>query len=356
MSWYHSRFFRYALGTIMVLLIVFLFYQTQFAYKPFLDFISALFFPVLLAGILYYVLRPAVRFLEKRVHIPRPIAILLMYLVVFIILGSLSSYVGPILVEQIGVLTSAHSPNMELVKEKTEDIIHFFNINIISISELRDLAKTYLYKINEIISENIVTSIATVTKFAVWLFITPFILYYFLKDDKSIYKILQQLAPEKYQKEVQETIKDIDSALSMFITGQLLVAFTLGLLLLFGYLLIGLQNAFILAIFAMFCFTIPIFGSFIALIPALLVGLTVSPWMGLQVVLVMLVAQMIESNIISPQIMAQRLKIHPLALMLILLASGSLYGVLGLFLATPVYAIVRVIATRGLALYRENVT
>lgn len=337
----------------MVLLIVLLLLHTELAYKPFLDFIAALFFPVLLAGILYYVLRPLVRLIEG-MRVPRPLAILLVYLIVALALSTLSAYVGPILVEQIGVLTSTPSPNLEKVKETTEDIIQFFNINIISISEIRSILTTYLHKIYDVISENILSAVAVTTRFAVWLFITPFILYYFLKDEGSIYKIFQQISPAKYQQEVQDLIKGIDTVLSTFITGQLIVASSLGFLLFLGYLLIGLNNAFILALFATLCITIPIFGSFIALIPALLVGLSVSPWMGLKVVLVMLTAQIIESNVVGPQVMAQRLNIHPLVLMLILLASGSLYGVLGLFLATPVYAVVRVVITDTLALYRKT--
>lgn len=353
MHWYSSRFFRYSIGIILVLCIILLVHQTEFLFKPILDFIAALFFPILLASILYYILRPLVRLLEKG-RVPRSVAILLVYCLVIIFIGIVSSQVVPILMEQIGVLTSTPSKNIELVKEKTADIIQFFNINFISLAQIKELATTYLYKINELISENIVAAVATTTRFAVWLLITPFILYYFLKDDHAIYRLLIWPVPQDYKPEAQQVAKEIDSTLSTFITGQLLVAVSLSFLLFIGYVAIGLDNAFILAVFAMICFTIPFFGTFIALIPATLVALSQGPWMALKVLIVMAIAQVIESNFVSPQIMAQRLKIHPLALMLILLASGSLYGVLGLFLATPIYAVARVLGHHALNFYNNK--
>jgi predicted PurR-regulated permease PerM len=350
---YNNKFYRYAIAIILVLLIILLLHYTQFAYQPILDFIEALFFPLLLASILYYVLRPFVKIFED-LRLPKPLAILTVYFLVTIALVILSSYVGPILVEQVNAITSSPALQLDQVKEKTEDLVRFLNINIISMSELRNSLAGYLNKIYTLISENVVLAISTITRFAIWLFITPFILYYFLKDDHKIRVLLQNLFPEKYRLEAEMVLRDIDNSLSMFIASQLLVASALGFMLFLGYVAIGLSNAFILALFATLCMTIPIFGSFIALIPALLVALSDSPWMALKVICVMLVAQFIEGNFLSPQILGSRLKIHPLILMLILLASGLLYGVLGLFLATPILGIVRVIFTNGLAYYRQR--
>lgn len=342
--WYQNRFFKYAVGIILVLLIILLMYQISFLINPFIDFFAALFFPILFASILYYVLRPFVNFIEKGTRLPRSIAILITYVIVVVGLVALSSYVGPLLAEQVNLLSkSVPQEGLAEVKEKTVSILKYFDIQSYSIKEINSIVATYLQKFYEIISNNIVATVSSITRFALWLVITPFILYYLLKDDNSIHSVWRMFVPKKYQLTVRTIISEIDTALSTFITGQLLVAMSLGFLLFIGYLIIGLNNAFILALFATLCITIPIFGSFIALIPALLVAFTMSPWMALKVVIVMGVAQILESNFIAPQIMSKRLNIHPLILMLILLASGSLYGILGLFLATPVYAILRVL-------------
>lgn len=349
---FKSRFFKYVIGINLVLLIIFLLYNIGFLFKPVIEFVATLFFPILLAGVLYYVLRPVVRQLEK-VPMPRSIAILLVYFVILVCFLIVMTYVGPLLVEQVSALTAQPSEKIQAVREKTSSIMNLLHLNY-STQEIKDALTSLLYKANEFISQNLVQALSTVTHFAVLIFITPFILYYFLKDDRTLYSYFITIIPVRYQKEAKMFLYDIDTTLSMFITGQLMVASILGLMLLIGYLLIGLHSAVLLALLAAVFITIPILGSLIAIIPALLVGLSDSPFMAFKVLVVMLSAQTLESNLITPQIMSQRLNIHPLILMLVLIASGSLYGVVGLFLATPVYAVLRVVIADAFSVYRHR--
>lgn len=337
MAWHTQNFFKYAVGILLVLLIIFVFFQLNFLFTPVLNFIETLFFPILFAGILYYIFRPIVQFLQRSVH-SRTAAIMIVYLLVIFFISIIGSFLGPIIVEQINLLTAAPGETIKSVKETTINLMSFLNI-----SELKNILTVYLYKINDFISNNIVEALTSLTHFAVVLILTPFILFYFLKDDRPLYSVFLKIIPNKYRREIKILFDDIDRTLSTFITGQVLVALSMGVLLFLGYLLIGLKNAMILAFFATFFFTIPIVGSLIAVTPALLVGLSESGFMAFKVTMVWLAVLALEGNLISPQIMAQRLHIHPVILMLTLLASGTLYGVLGLFLATPVYALAQVI-------------
>lgn len=340
--WYKLSFFKYAAAIIAVLLIIYLLSNVGFLFTPIIDFIETLTFPVLLAGILYYILRPAVR-LQEKVKIPRVLAIISIYFCLFLAAVLVSDHVTPYITEQISAFTEAPSESIEVVREKTVNIMNIFNFNMYTVAELQNMLTAFLKKINTLISENIVATLTNVTKVAVILVITPFILFYFLKDDGLFYSRVLTYIPQKYQRDAQMLLDDADLTLSTFITGQLIVAFVVGIIILIGYLIIGLKNAVLLACFAMVFITIPFIGTFIAIIPALLVGLAESPFMALKVVLVVLVAHMLEANLISPQIMSKRLHIHPLIIILILLASGFLYGIVGLFLATPAYALLKVI-------------
>lgn len=340
--WYKQSFFKYTTAVISVLLIIYLLHNVGFLFTPIIDFFLSLSFPVLLAGILYYLLRPLVR-LQEKIKISRALAIVNVYLTLFFIMVIVSVFVIPIVTEQITAFTEAPTEKLEVVKEKTVSIMNFFNFNLYTIAELQNMLTAFLKKMNTIISDNIVTTLTNVTKVAIILVITPFILFYFLKDDYIFYTHVIKLVPEKYKKDAQMLLEDADITLSTFITGQLLVAFIVGLIILIGYLIIGLNNAVILALFAMIFICIPFLGSFIAAIPALLVGLSESPFMALKVILVMVIAHLLEANLISPQIMSKRLHIHPLIIMLVLLASGFLYGIIGLFLATPAYALFKVV-------------
>jgi len=280
-------------------------------------------------------------------------AILTVYLGILIIIVLFTSYIVPIVVEQISALSILSSQTFEEVKAKTADFVFSLPFNI-SVEELKGIITSYLYQLNNLITNNIVSTLAVITRFTITLVITPFMLYYFLKDDSKLYMNAIRITPKEHRDVFRTILTDVDSTLSTYITGQLLISFCIGMILLAGYWWIGLKSAIVLALFAMVAVTIPFFGSFIAMIPALIAGLSEGPWMVSKVVLVMMIAQAIEGNLISPQIMSQRLHLHPLTVMLLLLASGSLYGVLGLFLATPIYAVVKTVGFRLYYLYYLN--
>jgi predicted PurR-regulated permease PerM len=118
-----------------------------------------------------------------------------------------------------------------------------------------------------------------------------------------------------------------------------------------GYLIIGLDYSILLAMFAMLTNVIPFLGPFIAVIPAVIVGFLDSPFMVVQVLIVVIVVQQIDGNVSSPLIMGKRLDIHPLTIILLLIVAGSMGGLLGMLLAVPTYAILKVICSHSYRLY-----
>jgi predicted PurR-regulated permease PerM len=112
------------------------------------------------------------------------------------------------------------------------------------------------------------------------------------------------------------------------------------------------EYSLILALVAMLTNVIPFVGPFIGIIPALIVGFIESPMMMLKVIIVVVIAQQIESNLISPQIMGRALDVHPLTIILLLLVASSLGGVLGLILAVPTYAMLKVVVKHSYRLFR----
>lgn len=99
---------------------------------------------------------------------------------------------------------------------------------------------------------------------------------------------------------------------------------------------------------------IPYLCSIFASVPALIIGAFISPWKFLQVLLVIGIEQMLEGRLISPLILGNELDIHPLVILFILLISGSIFGVAGLILAVPGFAILRVIWQLFFEWIKEN--
>lgn len=338
--WFLDNFYKYTVGIILILLIILLLYYTAPVFYPVLWFVAAILLPILFSTLLYYIFRPIVSLLER--WMPRYLAIIAVYFVVAIVTVVVLLVIIPEITDLIASITPE---NIETFKG---NMTHFFASlkNTVVFSNLKAFETAlseYLPKINAFVYQLVVNLISTLASIAIGIVLTPFVLFYFLRDDHLFSKALLRFVPLHYQDEVQKTVHDIDNTLSEFILAQLTIAGIIGVFLLCGYFLIGLPHALPLALFAMIFYVIPILGTFIAIIPALIIGMTISLSMTLKVILVMYIAHFLEANLLTPRLMSLRLKIHPLTVILLLLAAGSLYGLLGLLLVTPTYAILKVI-------------
>ncbi len=110
-----------------------------------------------------------------------------------------------------------------------------------------------------------------------------------------------------------------------------------------GYSIIGLPYALLLAFFAGILNIIPYLGSFIAIIPSMIIGIADSPVLFLQVLIVFAIEQTIESRVISPKVLGDNLQVHPITILIVLLTAGRLYGVAGVIIGVPTYAILKVV-------------
>jgi predicted PurR-regulated permease PerM len=342
--WIQESFFKYASAIILSLLIILLFYKVSPIFLPLLWFIAAIFLPILFATLLYYILRPVVNIVE-RYGVPKYLSILLIY-ITFIILGVLFFYFfGAEILGEMRAISDISPEKIEYLKTFSNELIDKFKskISIPSGPTVENILGSYLSKFNQFVYQQFVNLITTFMSIAVALALTPFVLFYFLRDDRLLSRFVMRFTPSEFQIEVQKVLQDIDTTLSNFIITQLTVAVIIGGVLFIGYLLIGLPQALSLALFAMIFYIIPALGTFIAIIPALIVGLSISFTMTIKVIIVMFTAHFLETNILTPRLMSNQLKIHPLTIVLLLLAAGSLYGLFGLLLVTPTYAIAKVV-------------
>src|SRR5699024_9628522 len=183
---------------------------------------------------------------------------------------------------------------------------------------------------------------------------TPIFLFFMLKDGEKLLPFILQIFKKEKASNIRSLLKKIDDVLSSFIQGQLLVSVCVGVLLYIGYLIIGLEYALILAFFGLVTNVIPYVGPVLAAVPALIVGALQDPMNLIWVTLVMVVAQQIESNFISPNVMGQALDVHPLTVMTVIVAAGSIAGFLGILFAVPAYAVIRTIIVHFYQTYVDS--
>lgn len=182
-------------------------------------------------------------------------------------------------------------------------------------------------------------------------FVVPFLAFYILKDFEVFERAIIKYVPKSHRKNTIRLLKDVDTALGSYIRGQLLVCLIIGTFAYIGYLLVGMPYALLLASIVAITNVIPYLGPFIGAAPALLMASTISLKMMLLVVIVNTVCQILESNIISPQVVGRTLHLHPLVIILAVLVGGQVAGVGGMILAVPIFASGKVIIQHMFAYY-----
>ncbi|WHY86137.1 AI-2E family transporter [Neobacillus novalis] len=352
-----TKAFRWGFGLLLIFLIILVGTKINFIFRPLILLIQTLFFPFLLAGVLYYLFRPLVNFLQLK-KVPRPLSIILIYVMAAVLISLLVYFVGPILQKQINSLINSTPAFMESIQAKISKLqqnewIHRLQENKnFDFEKGTDPLSKNIPSGLAMIGTNILNFIGVMVRTMTVLVTVPFILFYMLKEGEKAPRQILRLLPAMQQENGRKILIDMDEALSSYIQGQIFVSFCLGTMLFIGYLFIGLDYSLIVAIFAMFTNVIPFLGPIIAIIPALIIALLHSPMMVVKVLVVMVVVQQIEAHLISPQVMGRKLEIHPLTIISVLLAAGSMGGILGLILAVPVYAVMKVIVLHAYRLWK----
>ncbi len=350
----NSKFVVYTLIIFILAVTLFALSKVTFVLYPIAVLIRTIFLPMLLAGICFYLFNPIVDWLEKR-GVKRLLSILMLYVVVIGIITLLVISVIPFLREQINSLIS----NLPTYGRELKNI--FYNITGSNWVEQASQKSNFdLSKLSKDISQNtskyiagfshgLITVVGTVTEIVLSVVVLPFILFYLLKDGRKLPGYVARWFPNRINTNVLSILGDMNQALSNYIRGQIFVSLCVGTLLYIGYLIIGLDYALLLAIIAMLTNVVPYIGPIIAISPAIIIAIVTSPFMIVKLAIVWVIVQLLESKIISPQVMGKSLHIHPITVIFVILTAGNLFGLAGIILAIPGYAILKVIV---LHLYR----
>ncbi|MCY7561386.1 AI-2E family transporter [Paenibacillus macerans] len=305
--------------------------------------ISAVLVPLLLAGFFYYLLRPAVDFLERR-KVKRTLAILLLYVVMLIVAVAFIVGVWPPLQTQMVNLLQNVPNLLDMLNVKLNELAENQQLSFLHLEEI-DFSKVTEYLGNGVtlLANSITGLVSLLSNFAIALFTFPIILYYLLKDGQRFGVTLAKMFPRRYRGEALRTVREIDNVLNNYIVGRVIVNVALGILMLIGFWILGLPYALLLTVIAVIMNFVPIFGAIISAIPIVLIGLIESPYVGIWSLVIILAAQQIQDNLISPYVFGKTLDIHPVTTILLILGSGKIFGIIGMLLIVPIYMILKIL-------------
>ena len=323
-----------------------------------LNGLSAVLLPLAVAAILTYLLDPVVDFLDRH-RVQRSWAILLVFVLAVGLFLVLIASIIPVLVVEVGDLVrnlpryaadlqttlSEWLATSRLGKQARE----------VWTAQFAERAQAWFNAALPVLSAWALAQMSRVASWAgllVGLALVPIYVFYFLQEKYSIARSWTDYLPvreSRVKEEVVFVLRAINDYLILFFRGQILVALCDGVLLTVGFLLVGLNYAFLFGIAAGLLSIVPYLGITISIIPTvILAAVQYRDWLHPVLVLVVFgVAQTLEAWVISPKIMGDRVGLHPVTIIIaVMVGTALLGGILGGVLAIPLTAALRVLMYR----------
>lgn len=355
-----SRTIRILVIILLILACFFLGKQVDWLLTPVRQFFSIVGLPVILAGVLYYLMNPLVDRLETSYHIHRTLTITVLFIIILgLLIWGIVAIIPTIRTQTLAIINDWP----KYWKNASNEINQWLNDP--KLSGLRDQLEQWNTSASKLLSSrvtkyltstvsSITTVVSTVTTIVIGLITMPFILFYLLKDGHRLPKYLAKFIPTKGRASFLQVLTEINTQVSNYIRGQLTVAFFVAVMFAIGYWVIGLKFALTLGIAAGILNLISYLGSFLAMVPSVVIAMVISPWMLVKVLIVFVIEQTIEGRVISPLVLGSSLAIHPVTILIVLLAAGKIFGLMGVIFGIPGYAILKVLITHLFTWYQTQ--
>jgi predicted PurR-regulated permease PerM len=320
--------------------------------------------PFVVAAILAYALTPVVDRLDGlgRGRIPRLLAVALVEIVSLMLLLALMLLVVPILIKQLPLLREQVPPMLDHLNATLQPFLSQFGVHVsLDVAGLKAFVMEHLNANFEDMLGRLLASVKIGGSVALSLVgnavLIPVVLFYLLMDWRRFMGLLLMLVPPRLRPAVDSFTQESDNVLGQYLRGQLLVMVVLAVYYSLALALFGLDLALPIGVFTGLAVAIPYLGFGLGLILATLAGfLEFSTQVDHVSVLVMVtvaygLGQLLESFVLTPRLVGERIGLHPLAVIFALMAFGHLLGFVGVLIALPLSAVLLVAIRRLRAAY-----
>ena len=314
-----------------------------FAYLFYL--LSDIFIILVLSILLAIILEPFIKLIEDK-GLTRLTATISIFVMMGFLIYLIFSYIIPQLSYQVNQLVeilkdfSIHDQILLLEKE-IHNYLPFFNLGSLSKNVESAISAYIVNSFNEF--STLVSSIVSVLAVVI---IVPFITFFLLKDSRKIFRGIMNVMPNKYFEMSYWIIKKVSLNMGRFVRAWIFDATFVGLSCGLGFYLIGIDNALILGVIAGLGHLVPYFGPVIGGIPAVIISIIqygdLSRIPPLMIVIAVIYA--IDNGFVQPYVFSKSVEMHPIIIILLIIASGQLFGVLGMLLAVPTATVIKTAA------------
>lgn len=308
---------------------------------------------LVVAGVLAFILDPLVRFLQRRLHMGRTPATALVFIVLVLLgLGSLAAPVTAVPMVQRAVRSIQVDFN-QIVTEIGRFLGRPLEIGdyTLDLSEVYAQLSAMLSRFATSVAEGTLDVVLGLASGAVQLIFVLIAAFYLVKDAARLVSALDEFAPPGYEEDFVRLRKRITDAWSAFLRSQLLLVIAVAAITTIATAALGLPYPIVLGLLAGLLEVVPGIGPILAAVPSVLLALIVGSsylplshfWTAVLVAGVYILIQQVENNLLVPRIMARGLDLHPLPVLVAIVIGGNVAGILGILLAPPALATLRVI-------------
>ncbi len=304
--------------------------------------------PFVASALLAYIGDPFADRLQK-LKLPRTLAVVVVFLLTFLVLGLLVLLVGPLIQTQVGALFDA----LPEIARKVEQVWLPSLLGWLQVEGADDVGiAAFLSRYSDMVgawSGKVLMSVGksggALVAAVLSLFLIPILTFYLLRDWDLIMRRLGALVPESERDTVLTLARETDDVLGAFLRGQLLVMAALAIIYSTGLSLIGLKFAVAIGVVSGLVSFVPYLGFVFGIgLASLTVALEPNPlWMMVGVVATFAIAQFIEGSVLTPKLVGDRIGLHPVLVIFAVAAGGQLFGFFGILLALPAAAVLSVL-------------
>lgn len=307
--------------------------------------------PFVVAAVMAYALHPLVLRLDRltRARLPRVFLVIAVEVLAILALLGIFLLLVPILLREWPLLQQQLPLLLDRLSDAIAPWLRQWGVNLsLDLSDLKSHVLTYLNANRDDWWAPVMASLKMGGSAALslmgYLVLVPVALFYLLHDGERLVKSLLDLVPPAWRGGVDSFLHDCDSVLGEYLRGQLLVMLALAVFYAVGLSLFGLDLALPIGVFTGLAVFVPYLGFGLGLLLALLAGLLqMAPAQAvLMVAVVFGLGQLIESFVLTPRLVGERIGLHPLAVILALMAFGQLMGFVGVLIALPASAVLLV--------------
>jgi putative permease len=318
----------------------------------FLTAVSGIVKLVIISALLAYVLDPVANLFESR-GMTRTSATVAIFIIISVLIGISYFVFLPLLSEEITSLKDGfHPENTSVMISRIEELL-VSNLSFLGVKELHlfsrlqnSMARTGDWMFGHVLDvASLITS----------LILIPFIVFFLMKDGREFQKAFVSIVPNRYFEFTLYLLHKLNTQIGNFLRGQFIDATIVGIFSVIAMWIVGVKYYFLIGVFAGLANLIPYFGPLTGALLAIILSIlqTGGVQMALYVMLAFSLIKVLDDTIVQPVIVAKSVHMHPLTVLLAVLAGGKLFGILGMLLSVPVVGFLKVVLHEGIINYRK---